>query len=303
MHLALVGLFVSNREEKLVLDDGPADVEAVVLLVEGIGDDRVAFQRVARQAVVVEQVERRTGELVRSRLGDDVDRAARELAVLNVERCEFDCGRGDRVVGDRKSEPRRRAGAFVQAEAVARDCAVDRNRVGARVSSQAVDTVAGAVVGAAEAHARVDTNDVADLALDARHRLDLLDGKRRSRSNGEFHSLDHFRGDDDLLDICLFLQLDREVGRLGQRRVYVRDQRVLILRGLDPDRVGAADGQAAKRKCAGVRSRCNALRASAGVGYRDAGAWSRAAVRCRNNATDAGGRFLCESCNRDGYQE
>ena len=113
-------------------------------------------------------------ESVGARLGDDVDRAAGELAIFDVERRELDLGFAHRVIGDRGRAARREAGV-VEAVDVALRNAVDGEGVAAVVAAEAGDAVraraAGRGVLAVEADARVDPDDVANVAVEGRRSL------------------------------------------------------------------------------------------------------------------------------------
>ena len=129
-----IGLFVSAEEEQAILDDRAAEGHAVALFLIGRRGEIDTVGRVALKAVVGVGEECRTVELVRARLGHDVDGAARELAVLNVERREFDRGFADRVEGDRQRVAAGEGGA-VQAEQVRLSDAVDGESVRAVVAA------------------------------------------------------------------------------------------------------------------------------------------------------------------------
>src|SRR3546814_17414624 len=103
-----------------------------------------------------------------SRFGQDIDRAAGEGAVIDVERRELDLRFANRVIGDRRRTARREAGV-VEAIDVALADAVDGEGVAAVVAAKARDailTAAGVV--AIEADARVEADDVADRSEERR---------------------------------------------------------------------------------------------------------------------------------------
>ena len=178
LNVLVIHFFVSQGEEQLVLDDRAADIEAEVLVFERIRNDRAAFDLVTGHAVVVVKIKDRSVELVRSGLRNDVDGTARELAVLHVKRCKLDCRRSDRVVGDRKRLPTTRARACVQTESVARDRAIDRDRVVTRRAAQTLDARTIATAGTGDTDARVHSHDVANLPCNAGHLLNVFERER-----------------------------------------------------------------------------------------------------------------------------
>ncbi len=115
-----------------------------------------AGDRVAAQPVVRIFVEAAEVIIVGARLGHDVDRAAGELAVVDIERRELDLGLAHRVIGDRGRAARGEAGV-VEAVDVALAGAVDGEGVAAVVAAEAGDAVlARAGIVAVEADARID---------------------------------------------------------------------------------------------------------------------------------------------------
>src|SRR5690606_13727412 len=184
------------EEEQPVADDRAADPGAPALVGLDRGD-LVAGDRAAAQAVVRILEEAAAVERVLARLGDDVDRAPGEVAIFDVEGRELDLRLAHRIVRDRGRTARREAG-IVEAVDVALADAVDGEGVAAVVAAEARDAVlARAAVVAVETDARVEADDVADVAVEARCRLELLASEAGTRSDRELGHADAAAGDDD----------------------------------------------------------------------------------------------------------
>ena len=294
MHRIVVGFFIRDREEQLVLDDRAAEIYAEVLVFEWIGNNGVAFELVAGQVVIVVQVKRRAVEFIRAGLGDDVDRATGELAVLHVQRCKFNGGRCDGVERDGKGEARRGSGTFVQAVTVIGDRTVDGECIGAGGAAQAVNAGSGAAVGASNADTRVDTNDVTNLARDARHRLKVFQRERAAGANRQVNRRDLRRQHDDFFNRSIGCG-QRNVKGSGARQVGVdiRDQCRFVLGGIHAQRKRSAHTQAAYGKGAVGVGGGGTTRAGSRIGDGDDFTRRRAAVRSRYGTADHGCNLLC----------
>ena len=191
-------LLVVQQEEQAILDDRTAEGRAPGLLFELAGqgtvltlarDEILVAEAVAAQAVVGDFPEGFAVELVAARLGDRVDHAAGEAAVLDAVRGDVDADRLQHRTRDRRAQGRVTVG--VQAEVVALLDPVDQHGVVAGVL--AADRQ-GVVVRRVHRGERGRAHDIFDVAADGRQRLDVFQvqasGRRGAHSTHAAH--DHF---------------------------------------------------------------------------------------------------------------
>ncbi|MNS34403.1 hypothetical protein D3C72_665290 [compost metagenome] len=228
-------------------------------------------------------------ELVAARLGNRVDHAAGEGAVLDAEGSDVDAdGLNDRA-RDRRTQGR--IAVTVQTEVVALTDAVDQDGVIAGVL--AADGQ-GVIVRRVDRGERRRADDVFDVAADRGKRVDVFliqaGGRRRAHCTRATH--------DDIGDLRRALILAPSNGQIeGGRRTDAdrRQGRGLLASGRRHlDQVGAAHAQVAGAIAAvNARYRGDA-RARRNVGDDHRGIGDGRACTIRNHAADTAGRFLCE---------
>ena len=198
LRLAGFMMLIGTEEPETVGDDRPADISAPALFGLDRSDGTVGDVRATHVRAGI--FEKGTGlKAVASRLGDDVDGAAGEVAIFDVERRELDLGLADRVVGKRGRAARREA-SIVEAVNIALEDAVDGEGVAAVIAAETGDAVdAGAAIVAVEADARVDADDVADVAVEGWRVLENVLTERRARPDRPKLHIGTLAGDDDRL--------------------------------------------------------------------------------------------------------
>ena len=301
-------LFVVQQEEQAVLDDRTAERGAPGLFFELAdnravltlaGDEVFVAEGLAAQVLVGLLVEEFTVEVVAAGLGDRVDHAAGEGAVLNAVRRHIDADRLDDRTRDRRTQ--RGVAVLVQTEIVVLAHAVDQDGVETRVL--AADRQ-GVVVGRIDRGERGGANNVLDVATDRRKRLDVRQvqvaarrGAQTARADARNHDISHLGGavrsaGDNQLNRCRSTDPDgRDLGdRIARRRGAANG-------------VGAADAQTARRERAvlirnGRRSGARRL-----VCHRHGRARDRRAGRVIDSARDAARGFLGIHRRRGGHHD
>ena len=218
--VAEIGFFIAEEEEQAIADDRTAESGTPALLFIRSTVEIGAFDAVALQAVIGIGEEGRTVEVVLARLGDHVDRTAGELAVLNVERREFDRGLADGVVGKRQRVAAGE-GRAVEAEQVGLGDTVNREGVGTVVAAEAGYAID--FIRTVEADARIDADDVADVAADRGEGFDGFFTEGLARTDGTLAELDARAGDDD------------HVFRSGSRSTRQREGELAVALQVDED--------------------------------------------------------------------
>ena len=290
--VAEIGFFVAEEEEQAIADDRTAERGAPALLFIRSTVEIGAFDAVALQTVIGIGEEGRTVEVVLARLGDHVDRAARELAVLNVERREFDRGFADGVIGKRQRIAAGE-GRAVEAEQVGLGDTVDREGIGTVVAAEAGYAVD--FVRTVEADARIDADDVADVAADRRKGFYGFFTEGLAWTDGTLAELDaRARNDDHVLrsgsrsvrqrecELAVALQVDEDVF----------DRLAFVAGCSGGDRVGATRDETIDAERSVATDAERAAGAGAGVGDDDLRARKRRARFVGDEALHTGGDLL-----------
>ena len=289
---------IGAEEEQRVLDDRAAERQAVTLLFEFRHEHRAAFDRVAAHVVVGEVEEHRSRELVGARLGHHVDEAARETAVLRVERRKLDRDLRDGV--ERERQALRRVAVVVEAETVVEADAVDRHRVEARRGAGALHAVRArrSARRLVEIDARVVADDVLDVAVD-RGALGKVFGREdRGGADRDRGSAGLRRGDHDHVAEVSAAEGEVEVGGRAEVEVNVGDLGGLLAVLRDGDVVRAANVEAANVERTARRGEHGAGEARARVLDGDRGVASGRAVFVGHRSADARARHLGKSHRR-----
>ncbi|AAK22724.1 hypothetical protein CC_0739 [Caulobacter vibrioides CB15] len=302
-------LLVGGREEQAVLDDRTRQEDAVVGLGDLVLDLPEAAQRRLEHVVVGEADDRqlvadqtggalvgeqRAVEVVPARAHDQVQRAAGEVAVLDVEGHGLDRDLLEGLERDRAAVGRQAAG--VQAVAVGRAHAVDGDAVGAGRRAGDVETArrTGAAGHEVQIGQRVAAADVTDVALDRHDGVDLVAAQGRARADiGQLAGRRLLRGGDD--DFRQF-----GGGHQGQADALgVADVQEQVAEGLrgealtrGGDLVGAADAQTARVEGAGLVGHDHLVGAAGHVGDGDGGAGDRRALVIDGDAAHRGRGLL-----------
>ena len=290
--------FIGGEEIQTVLDDRSAQVHTPAGFLELAQIDRAAFQIGTGQLVVAVVVEETTRQAVAARLGHGVDVTGGEVAVFDVERGQFHGHLLDGVVGE--GHTLGRIARRVQAEIVVQADAVDGQAVEARVGAAALH---GVNEGFVDIDARVDRDHVADVAVDGRGRGQVFGGEDGIRADG---GLDDAAGGADHDD---FVQLGAALRNIdvSNRRVANADSRDFTgarnAAGVNLDRVGAADAQAAGVVLAIGAGDGNRSGARRHVGHSDRGVGDRLAAVAQHGATDGAGGFLGMNRGGRGHHE
>src|SRR4029079_2650904 len=189
-------MLISTIEEQVITPNRATERNAPALVGLNLGDGTAA-DGVAAKVAVGKFIERAAVEPVGTRLGHDVDRAAGELAIFDIERSELDLRLAHRVIGDR-SRAAGRETRVVETVNVALRNAVDGEGVETAVAAEAGNAVgtgpAGRDVLAVEADAWVHLDHVADVAVERRRGLQHLLGERRARADLKRRSSTPCRG-------------------------------------------------------------------------------------------------------------
>ncbi|MND67809.1 hypothetical protein D3C80_592330 [compost metagenome] len=292
-------LLVVGHEEQAVLDDRTGQGRAPGLFFELAGDRTIdalagghvlVGEAVALQAVAGLLVEGFPVELVAARLGDRVDHAALERAVLDVVGGHVDLNRFQDRDRDRRVDGR--IAVAGQAEVVALADAVDHE--GVRTAVLAAQDQ-GVVVGRIDRGERRGADEVLDVAADRRKGFDLFRihaGARAGLQAAAAHA-----ADDDVRHGVGVVRRARD-GQVQHPRGADADRRNLALdaaRGAGGvDDVGTADAQVAREIAAVRAGHDRAAGARGDVGDDDRGVGHRRAGRVRDHAADAARSLLSE---------
>ena len=304
LRLAGFLMLVGTEQEQAILDHRAAQVHAPALFRLDRCNEAAPPLRhdiVGAQAVVGIFEEATELVVVGARLGDDVDRAAGELAVVDVERGELDLGFTHGVVRDRGRRTGREAGV-VEAEDVALADPVNGERVAAVVAAEAGDAVGARATGrgvfTVEADARVEADDVADVAVEARCGLQHFDAERSARADGQLGHLHAGTGNDDLASARR--EREGQVGRALQRGVDLGHALAFVAAGVGRNRVRAADDEVGGGEAAVRAGHGGARGAGTGVGHDNGRASEWHAVVVFDSPLDSRGDLLRHNrCRQD----
>ncbi len=207
--------------------------------------EAVDRQLVSREAAGAEVVERRAVERVRARPQDQVQGAAGEVAVLDVEGRGLDHRLLDRFRGHRAAVGGQAAG--VQAETVGRAHAVDGDPVGPRRGPGDVEAAGGAGRAGVEVELgqRVAAGDVADVPPHRHDGFDVLAPQGGLRTDvGELgRRADARRRHSDGGHLVGGSQHQPQPLLVAHRQIDVVDGLLARAGGRDADPVGPADAQ------------------------------------------------------------
>ena len=233
-------LFEVGKEKQLVLDDRPAQGDALGVFLERSGGEVAAIgavELVARQAVVAEHVVHAALEIVGARLGDRIDVGAGESLQRGIEVRYVDLHGLNGIDRNRLLQGRQVVG--FKAEAVADVDAVNGDRVVAAVLAGYRD-LAAILVGLRQA--RIESGYVLQVALDGRvgGQFAVADAGTRAHAGAVELVADGAAGDFDGGGDHTQLAVQRQ--GLGQQQV---DAVALVAQSAlaDDDRVGPAHAQ------------------------------------------------------------
>ena len=280
-------LFVVGKEEQLVLQDRPAQGEALGVFLEHRRvevDAGGVVQPPAHQALVAEDVVHAALELVGAALGHRVDVGAGVALLGDVVVADVDLGRLDGVDRDRLLQ--RGQVVVFQAEGVVGGDAVDGDRVVAEVLAAGRDAAA-LLVGLA--HARVGAGVVLQVALDRRQGIELraADAGARAHVAAAEGGVQRLAGDDH----GGVAQRGVQRQRLGQGQHHALAG-VGLAALADGDGVGPAHSEAAGRIAAVAVGGGRADRPRRRVQDGDGGAGHGLAAGVGHPAADRGGGVL-----------
>ncbi len=277
--VAKIGFFITEEEEQPVFHDRAGQGGAPALFLERGRGEILSIDSGSAQALVAEGEEGRAVEVVGTRLGHHVDQAAGEIRILDIERREFDRRFGDHVERQRQGIARceRRA---VEAEAVGLGNAVHGEGVGTVVAAQAGNAID--VAFAIKAHARVDADDVADVAVDRRECFQRIGGERQARADRDLGCLHTRAGDHD--HAAAARQRERQAGVALQRGGDVVDRLPFKPGRGYFDSVRAAGNQAVSGKAAARAGGDGAGGAGARIGDHNGCTADRGAVYVADRA-------------------
>ena len=192
-----VSFLVTKCEEQAILDDRTVQRSAPALFF--VSRQRTTIDAVGEKTTIEVGEECRTAEFIATAFGNNVDKTAGEFRIFHIKRREFDRNLVDHIVGKRQRVTRCERCA-IQTEDVRLDDAVNGKGVGAVIATQARDTIN--IVVLLKADARVDADDVTNVACKRRESFQRGSVERYARANRQLYRACTCAGHDDHIVRC-----------------------------------------------------------------------------------------------------